>query len=206
MRLRSRERPKGASGSTEVAAPSGARRPSSGGAVRGGTQRGSREAGSGDVSTAAKERAARATERGAQRACARLATGALAVFAVDPLSISYTRATGALAVFADDPLSISYTRAIGALAVFADDLRATVYKRAAEAFEVFTAKSRVSYDRSGSGLQRPTVSPNTTSKKQGSNRAAPTEPARPTRSRGPPILPPRHPCETLTATRPFRDV
>ena len=54
MRLRSRERPEGASGSTEDAAPSEARRPSSGGAVRcgGGTQRGSCEGGVGDASTA----------------------------------------------------------------------------------------------------------------------------------------------------------
>ncbi|WP_082224254.1 hypothetical protein [Halorubrum sp. T3] len=50
------------------------------------------------------------SDRGAQRACARLATGALEVFAVDPQSSIYKQAAGDLEVFAVDPRSTIYKR------------------------------------------------------------------------------------------------
>ncbi|RLM76226.1 hypothetical protein DVK07_00535 [Halorubrum sp. Atlit-26R] len=45
---------------------------------------------------------------GRQRACARLATGALEEFVTEPPAAIYKRAAGALAVFAADPLSLLY--------------------------------------------------------------------------------------------------
>ncbi|PHQ46592.1 hypothetical protein DJ68_06485, partial [Halorubrum sp. C3] len=53
--------------------------------------------------------------RGAQRACVRLAAGALAVFAADPPLAIYKRAAGALAVFAADPLLAIYKRVVASL-------------------------------------------------------------------------------------------
>ncbi|RLM63067.1 hypothetical protein DVK07_17000 [Halorubrum sp. Atlit-26R] len=52
----------------------------------------------------------RATNRGAQRACARLAAGALVVFFADPQAAVYKRVTGALVVFAADPPAAIYKR------------------------------------------------------------------------------------------------
>jgi hypothetical protein len=51
-----------------------------------------------------------ANERGAQRVCAALAAGALAVFVADVLATVYKQTAGALSVFAADPLSAIYKR------------------------------------------------------------------------------------------------
>ncbi|QUO47473.1 MULTISPECIES: hypothetical protein [Halorubrum] len=50
------------------------------------------------------------SDRGTQRACARLTAGALEVFAADLLSAIYKRATGALELFAADLLLAIYKR------------------------------------------------------------------------------------------------
>ena len=68
VRLRSRERPEGASGSTEDAAPSEARRPSSGGAVRPGWDSKGQSRGRRRRRKHRRERVKRATEeRGSRR-------------------------------------------------------------------------------------------------------------------------------------------
>ena len=74
--------------------------------MRGGIQRGSREGGAGDAKH--RNEGALATERGAQRACAALAAGALELFAVAPSVTAYDRAAGALELFAVAPLSVVY--------------------------------------------------------------------------------------------------
>ena len=72
--------------------------------------------------TQALEGASSASDRSAQRACARLAAGALEVFGVDSESTIYKRAAGALEAFVAD-------------------LRQLIYKRVAGPSEVFTASS-----------------------------------------------------------------